>query len=114
MEYDIPGYSRLYYAKRNGTIHSYPRKGTAGKQLTPKRDKDGYLEVSLSKDGKTKSHFVHRLIYMTFSDKPLGKLTVHHKNDKRDDNRFANLVSATAQEQQDYIHGKKNKPYKNW
>lgn len=54
-------------------------------------DKDGYKMVVLCKDGKTKTHKVHRLVCETFLQNPNKYDQVNHKNMIKNDNRLSNL-----------------------
>ena len=45
---DIKGYEGLYAIDESGNVWGYKRKHF----LTPRKDKDGYLKVGLSKDNK--------------------------------------------------------------
>ncbi len=54
---------------------------------------NGYLTLCLSKDGKGKTHNVHKLVAIAFLDhKPNGrKIVVDHINEDKTDNRVENL-----------------------
>lgn len=58
---------------------------------------DGYLRVALSKNGKSKKFFVHRLVLEAFSPNPDPEhLTqINHKNEITNDNRVENLEWCT-------------------
>lgn len=51
---DIPGYEGYYKASTYGRIKSLSRNTTNGKILKQAKDSNGYLVVSLSKNGKVK------------------------------------------------------------
>ena len=61
------------------------------KCLKPSVNKDGYLGVVLSKNGKQKGISVHRLVALMFIPNPENKPEVNHKNENRNDNRAENL-----------------------
>jgi len=61
-------------------------------------DHSGYKYVNLSKQGKYKSHKIHRLIAGHYIPNPENKPAVDHKNRIRDDNRVDNLRWATHSE----------------
>lgn len=75
------------------------------------KDRDGYLFVFLSKDGKAKRFFVHRLVYASFignlpnfdmKAKGSERFEINHKNEKKDDNRLLNLELVTCTENNNY------------
>lgn len=60
--------------------------------------RDGYVRVILGGNGKTKSHFVHRLVAEAFVPNPDKKTQVNHKNGVKTDNRAENLEWVTCSE----------------
>ena len=87
---DIKGYEGKYQASNSGFIKSLERwvdSGQGGKPYLIKErilkavpDKDRYLQVALSKDGKLTTKKVHRLIAECFIDNPENLKEVNHKN----------------------------------
>lgn len=69
-----------------------------GRTLKPAYDKDGYLRVALTNNGKRKSYHIHRLVARTFLKNYDEKLQVNHINGIKDDNRVDNLEMVTLQE----------------
>ena len=73
---EIPGYEKLYEASTYGNIRTCEGKVTRTERhgerlwkqrvLKQKTDKGGYKRVSLWKDGRGKTHLVHRLVSSTF------------------------------------------------
>ena len=61
------------------------------KFLKQKIDKYGYACVSLSKDGKSLSRTVHRLVAKAFIPNPENKPTVNHKDENKLNNCVNNL-----------------------
>ena len=51
----------------------------------------GYMQVSLSNNGKVKKFLVHRLLALHFIPNPENKRCVDHENGVRDDNSLKNL-----------------------
>lgn len=94
------GYEGLYLIDSLGNIVSCPRQNGSRfvnqyKILGTKTNKFGYKEVALSKDGKTKTVLLHRLIAIHFVDNPHNLPCVNHKNGIKTDNRIENLEWCT-------------------
>ncbi len=62
------------------------------------RPNDGYLQVSLWKNGTSKNFPVHRLVCLSFLDNTDNKRNVNHKNGIKTDNRVENLEWCTPSE----------------
>lgn len=91
----IKGYPD-YEVSRSGKIKSL--KFGKEKILKPRKGKDGYLYVDLCKNGKVKTHRVHKLVANAFLENPENKPCVDHINGIITDNRVENLRFATHQE----------------
>lgn len=95
---DIPGYEGYYQASNRGNIRSLDRevkhsdghtRKIKGQPIKPSPTQ-GYLKVTLRKNGTQKTQSVHRLVASAF----LGDITdkiVCHKNDIGFDNHVDNL-----------------------
>lgn len=95
----IAGYEGLYSVTTEGNVYSWNYKGTGKKRkLRGIVDKDGYLMVDLSKDGKHKKQFIHRLVAQTFIPNPEYKPQVNHKSGVKTENYAQNLEWATGSE----------------
>lgn len=97
---NLLGYEGLYLIDSLGNIVSCPRQNGSRfvnqyKILGTKTNKFGYKEVALSKDGKTKTVLLHRLIAVHFVDNPHNLPCVNHKNGIKTDNRIENLEWCT-------------------
>ena len=68
------------------------------KEVKTFKNKYGYIQVSLCKNGKQKSFKVHRLLATAFIPNPENKSCVDHINGIRDDNRLENLRWVTHRE----------------
>lgn len=69
-------------------------------------DKDGYLRVNLTKDGKQYTRFIHQLVALAYIDNPEGKPTVNHKDENKEHNWVGNLEWMTIGENVRYGTGK--------
>jgi hypothetical protein len=100
---EFPGYE----VSDQGGVRSLPRVTVSchgvnmlikGCVLTPSPRPDGYLNVSLWRDGRRQTRLVHQLIARAFVPNPLAKEQVNHKSGVKGDNRVANLEWATRSE----------------
>ena len=80
--------------------------------LKPGKDKKGYLKICLYKDGKSKTHKIHRLVALHYIDNPEDKPTVDHKDRDILNNSVSNLRWATRAEQQRNRKAYSNTGYK--
>lgn len=97
---NLMGYEGLYLIDSLGNIVSCPRQQGSRfvnqyKILGTKVNRLGYKEVALSKDGKTRTVLLHRLIAMHFIDNPNNLPCVNHINGIKSDNRIENLEWCT-------------------
>lgn len=115
MFVDVPGYEGLYVINKKGVVKSLPRpKGpvTVNKEMVLKPDvgANGYLRVTLCKNGKKERVTLHRLVYMVFAGPiPIG-YEIHHKDFNRKNNDISNLELVTNWENAYY--SAKQKGYK--
>ena len=63
--------------------------------LPLRKNHKGYLRANLSKNGKTKSAFVHKLVTEAFIPNPLNLPVVNHKDEVKDNNYPYNLEWCT-------------------
>ena len=66
------------------------------KEISPTKNNNGYLKVSLYKNGKRKMFYVHRLVAMSFLDNPNAFPMVNHKDFNKENNEAGNLEYCTA------------------
>lgn len=93
----IKGYEDSYTIDSNGTVVSLNYRRTGKPHvLKPIKDSQGYLKVSLSKNGKLTQFFVHRLVAEHFIDNPSGLPQVNHKDENKENNSVENLEWCTA------------------
>lgn len=104
---DVFGYEEYYQVSNLGQIKSKDRlikksngvvQFRRGRLCSQALDKDGYAVVKLSKDGKTKSIKVHRIVYCAFKGKIPNGHEINHINFNRLDNRVDNLEALTHRE----------------
>jgi hypothetical protein len=102
---DIEGYEGLYQVSNIGRVKSlkrYVQNHSGASYLVPERikkasekkerdKKQGYMSISLYKNNKGKSFYVHRLVAEAFVENPDNKETVNHINGDKHDNRAYNL-----------------------
>ena len=91
---DIKGYEGRYQVSSLGRVYS----NKSNIIRKPKSNKDGYLEVSLWKNGKSHTFLIHRLVAEHFIPNINNKTCVNHINSKRDDNKVNNLEWVNIQE----------------
>jgi hypothetical protein len=69
-----------------------------GKLLKSSSNGTGYYKLTLSKNGLSRDHYVHRLVIESFVGK--NDLHINHINGIRNDNRLGNLEFVTIRENQ--------------
>lgn len=113
---DIKEYEGLYQVSNLGRIRSLDkyRKGknntkvfVKGRILKQNKDKDGYLQVNLSKNNKQKTFKSHRLVAMAFLINKNNLPQVNHKDENRQNNCVSNLEWCTEKYNCRYSHCKK-------
>lgn len=76
--------------------------------MSTKSEVHGHPVVWLSKEGKDKKHFVHRLVAEAFLIPPTSDV-VNHKDLNKKNNRLWNLEWATFSQNTQHYHDNKNK-----
>ena len=115
----VIGYEGLYEVSNTGLVKSlncynykHPRIMKLGKRA------DGYLSVGLSKNNKTKTKTVHRLVAEAFIPNPNNLEMVNHKDENKSNNNVDNLEWCTRSYNQLYSIKKhperRQKFYKNF
>ena len=84
-----------YFIDQYGNVFSEKK----GKYKVPFLSKNGYMMVSLTKDGKQKNYTVHSLVIKTFvGEKPTEKHQCMHIDGNKLNNLFTNLKWGTVRE----------------
>ena len=113
---DINGYKGSYMISSKGRVKSLERtilmkngklRTIKEKIRVPVKDKDGYLEVMLSKNNITSHAKIHRLVAYAFLERIKGKNEVNHKDGNKANNSIENLEWCNALENR--VHAVKNR-----
>jgi len=90
---EILDYDGDYQVSSLGRVKSFKRcRGINCRILKQSKNKDGYFQVCLCKNGKAKYKRIHILVYETFySDKLRSSECVHHKDEIKENNYHENL-----------------------
>lgn len=84
VEYIVDSEGKIYSTHNNG-------RGKYHQELLQRMNSDGYMEVTVGKNGHRKTRRVARIIATAFVDNPLNLPEVDHINNIRTDNRAENL-----------------------
>lgn len=119
----IEGYEGFYEVSNKGTVRSLPRnrivknryggqsaRTDKGKEIVATDNGNGYLLVSLRKNGARENHYVHRLVASAFCENSGNKETVNHKDHDRKNNNAENLEWVTQKENVRYSSEIMRKP----
>ena len=102
---DIRSYEGLYQVSNLGNVKSFNNRIKNKNPMILKQTidrKNGYLTVSLSKNGKKKIHRVHKLVASIFIDNPNNYPVINHKDGNKLNNCVDNLEWCTCQENIDH------------
>lgn len=100
---DIKNYEGIYQCPNYGNIKSLDRliknknniiRHKKGQLIKPKKNKNGYLQFALNKNGKREMAYVHIIIAQTFLENnniSIKHLTVNHKDGNKLNNKVTNL-----------------------
>lgn len=104
---DVPGYEGYYAISKSGEIYSYPNKRHDGKLIKQGFNGNGYLIVTLCRNGK-RTLATHQIMGMTYLGKRKKGYDINHKNGVRTDNRLENLEYCTRFQNNCFCGPKKN------
>ncbi|WP_462412315.1 NUMOD4 domain-containing protein [Neobacillus sp. Marseille-QA0830] len=112
---DIKGFEGLYQVSNFGQVKSLARKGSPKEKLLKQSKlKNGYLKVTLSKDGKQEPVLVHYLVSEAFIPKTdRTKRVVDHFDGDKQNNCVLNLEWVTWEQnsQRYYFDQEMHKKY---
>lgn len=102
---DIEGYEGCYQVSNLGRVKSlmYGKEKILKAQVVT----NGYLAVSLCKEGKIKKHTIHRLVAKAFIENPDNLPQVNHRDENKTNNTIQNLEWCSAEYNMNY--GNRNK-----
>lgn len=99
---DIKGYEGVYQVSNTGKIkrigeysNQFGSTWESERILKPSSKENKYMIVGLSKEGKVKNKYVHRLVAEAFIPNLENKPTVNHKDGDRANNHESNLEWST-------------------
>lgn len=113
--YEVDQFGRVFSVDRvisvndNGRQYNKPLKA---KQMKQHMHTNGYKVVSLTKDGKSKGLFVHRIVAEAFIENPNNLPMVNHKDEDRTNNFVENLEWCTVAYNNTYGNAQKKKAKK--
>ena len=113
--YEVDNCGRVYALDRVIHVEDHRRsydKHLVGEIIKQHMHSNGYKIVSLTKDGKTKTVFVHRIVAMAFLANPDKLPCANHKDEDKTNNFAENLEWCTYQYNNAY--GSKPKKHSKW
>lgn len=93
---DIEGFEGLYQVSNLGRVKSLARKDIMGRPvkgvlMKQRKTRNGYLLVTLRRNGKRDDRLTHRLVAMAFLINPDNLPQINHKNEEKTNNMVSNL-----------------------
>ena len=93
---DIEEYENLYQISNLGIVKSLGNDRTRKEKILRPQKVNNYLIVSLSKDGKAKHYYIHRLVALHFIPNPQNLEQINHRDEDKTNNCVSNLEFCTA------------------
>lgn len=93
---DIKNYENLYQVSNFGNIKSVDKfdcigRNIKGKLLKQRLRKDGYLDINLTKNKKSKKYLIHTLVANCFLENKNNYKEINHKDENKTNNNVSNL-----------------------
>lgn len=104
---EVKGYEGLYEISSYGNIRSIDRrfKDSIGRNrlikstlLKTRKNKNGYIDIVLLKEGRQSSFLIHRLVALNFIINNDNKEQINHKDGNKQNNNICNLEWCTRKE----------------
>lgn len=111
-KYEVDQFGRVYSVDRVMSVNDNGRrydKCLKGKQLRQTMHSAGYKVIGLSKNGETKTCYVHRIVAEAFVPNPDNLPMVNHKDEDRTNNFVENLEWCTNEYNLNYGNAKKKR-----
>ena len=107
---DVTGFEEAYQVSNYGRIKRKKRTDSHNKTheeriMSPTIYRNGYMNVDLRMNNKSRRVSVHRLVAETFIENPLNLPQVNHKDENKTNNHVSNLEWCTAQYNIRYNNG---------
>lgn len=87
----VAGYENLYSVSNLGKVKSLNYNHTGKEKILKSNKVNGYLQVTLFKNGKGKTFKVHRLVATAFLPNPEGLPEINHRNENKTNNCVSNI-----------------------
>ena len=102
---EVKGYGGKYQVSNLGNVRSVDRTFVnacgvmvtrKGSMLKPIQKRDGYMKVTMHREGKVNTELIHRLVAKAFIPNPNNLPQVNHKDGNKRNNDVSNLEWCTA------------------